>query len=44
MLFIERYASSGVDDLDMGILREMSRGRVAFWGGMDPRVSAAVLS
>ena len=33
-----------MDDLDMGILREMSRGRVAFWGGMDPRVGTTEIA
>ncbi len=44
ILFIERHPSPGVDDLDMGILREMSRGPVVFWGGMDPRVSTAEIA
>ncbi|MDX1534451.1 MAG: Lrp/AsnC family transcriptional regulator, partial [Thermoplasmata archaeon] len=33
-----------MDDLDMGILREMSRGPAVFWGGMDPRVGTAEIA
>jgi DNA-binding Lrp family transcriptional regulator len=31
--------SPSLDDLDLGILRETSRGRVMWWGSSDPRLS-----
>lgn len=33
-----------MDALDLAILRELSRGKVFWWGGLDPRVSTEVLA
>jgi DNA-binding Lrp family transcriptional regulator len=43
-LFVLRPDEGAMDRLDLGILRELSRDQIVWFGGLDPRLSAAEMA